>query len=120
MTASRNMMKPMRLLLLAALAGAIGAAIACGTGKIELTDADGFGGEVGGPGAVLPSSSGPPGKAGSGLATGLPCDVQALFENRCISCHSGAMPGSPPLLNYNDLLAPSKSDPAKTMAQASL
>ena len=30
--------------------------------------------------------------AGTGAATGLPCDVQQLFENRCIGCHLGASP----------------------------
>jgi len=110
------MMNSMRhAFFLAAIAGAVAAAIACGTGKLEqLSDV----GELtdSGAGAVLPNA----GPAGSGLATGLPCDVQALLENRCIACHSGSTPSSPRLLDYKDLLAPSKSDPNKTMAQASL
>lgn len=57
----------------------------------------------------------PEGPAGSGLNTKLPCDVQALLENRCIGCHSGSSP--PPLLTYADLIAPSRSNPQKTMAQ---
>jgi mono/diheme cytochrome c family protein len=111
------MMKAMRhVVLLAALAAAVTAAVACGAGKLEqLTDVGTVGGD-GGAGAVLPNA----GPAGSGLATGLPCDVQALLENRCIACHSGTIPDSPRLLDYNDLLAPSRSDPSKTMAQASL
>jgi mono/diheme cytochrome c family protein len=56
----------------------------------------------------------PQGKAGTGEATGLPCDVQAVIENRCIACHGAASP--PPLLNYNDLTAKSTRDPAKTRA----
>jgi hypothetical protein len=55
--------------------------------------------------------------AGTGAATGLPCDVQQLLENRCIGCHLGASP--PALLDYADLLKPS-SDPAKNLAQKSL
>ena len=55
--------------------------------------------------------------AGTGAATGLPCDVQQLLENRCIGCHLG--PSPPALLSYGDLLKPS-SDPAKTLAQRSL
>lgn len=55
--------------------------------------------------------------AGTGAATGLPCDVQQLLENRCIGCHLGKSP--PALLTYDDLLKPS-SDPAKNLAQKSL
>ena len=111
------MMKPMRnVLILTAIAGAVTAAIACGAGKLEeLTDVGGIAPD-GASGAVLPNA----GPAGSGLATGLPCDVQALLENRCITCHSGTTPASPRLLDFKDLTAPSKSDPSKTMAQASL
>jgi mono/diheme cytochrome c family protein len=56
--------------------------------------------------------------AGTGANTGLPCDVQQLLENRCIGCHLGTSP--PPLLTYDNLVAPSKSDPTKSMAQVSL
>ncbi|MBX3220577.1 MAG: hypothetical protein KF795_08670 [Labilithrix sp.] len=63
-------------------------------------------------------SSGPSGPAGSGLATGLPCDVQGILENRCIACHSTDDP--PPLLDYDDLKAPSKKDPKKTIAEVAL
>ena len=55
--------------------------------------------------------------AGTGAATGLPCDVQQLLENRCIGCHLGKSPAA--LLTYDDLLKPS-SDPAKNLAQKSL
>jgi hypothetical protein len=49
------------------------------------------------------------------LATGLPCDVQAVIENRCIACHDGK--GAPPkLLDYATLVAPSTKDPAKSRA----
>ncbi len=58
-----------------------------------------------------------PGGAGTGANTGLPCDVQAILEVRCIGCHSGSSP--PPLLTYKDLTSPSKSDPSKTEAQLS-
>jgi hypothetical protein len=55
------------------------------------------------------------GAAGTGLATGLPCDVQALIENRCIACHDGS--GAPPaLLDYATLTAPSNKDPSKSRA----
>ena len=55
--------------------------------------------------------------AGTGAATGLPCDVQQLLENRCIGCHQGTSP--PPLLTYAELLKPS-SDATKNLAQKSL
>ncbi len=70
------------------------------------------------PPGTEPSSSSPEGPAGSGLATGLPCDVQGILENRCIACHSGEFP--PPLLKYDDLKAPSKKYPGKTMAEAAV
>src|SRR5688572_7323495 len=49
--------------------------------------------------------------AGTGLGTGLPCDVQAVLEDRCIACHSNSSP--PPLLTYSDLVAPSITDTKK-------
>ncbi len=55
--------------------------------------------------------------AGTGAATGLPCDVQQLLENRCIGCHLG--PSPKPLLTYADLTAASATA-GKNMAQQSL
>ncbi len=62
----------------------------------------------------------PPGSAGTGLATGLPCDVQAIIENRCIACHDGNTAGAPKMLDYADLLKPSSSAPSKSIAVLSL
>ncbi len=61
---------------------------------------------------------GPTGAAGTGENTGLPCEVQAVLENRCLACHSGTSP--PPLLDYDDLVAPSVRDPSKTRARLAL
>ena len=83
----------------------------------DVTGEDG-GSSITVPGSSDPSSDAPEGPAGSGLATGLPCDVQGVIENRCIACHSGELP--PPLLDYEDLKAPSKKYPGKTMAEAAL
>jgi cytochrome c5 len=69
---------------------------------------------------VLVGAEGGTGAAGTGLKTGLPCEVQAVLENRCIACHDGTRPESPRLLDYADLVAPSKVDPAKSMAQEAL
>jgi hypothetical protein len=111
-------------LLIGSIVLAVGSALACSSnggildGTFDTTttpgvdagaspDAD----EQGGVGIV-------PGGAGTGADTGLPCDVQAILEVRCIGCHSSASP--PPLLTYANLVAPSKTVPTKTMAQVSL
>src|SRR5690349_1147035 len=54
------------------------------------------------------------GAAGTGLATGLPCDVQGVLENRCIGCHGQATSEAPPLLSYEDFTKPSTADATKT------
>lgn len=107
-------------LLFASIAVAVGAAVACSDSKSNVVEDVTDGGPEGG-GAVLPPSSNgdaPTGPAGSGLLTGLPCDVQAVLENRCIACHDGKAQFA--LLDYDDLVAPSKTDPTKNMAQMSL
>lgn len=76
--------------------------------------------DAGAPDDAAVVDGGTPGKAGSGLNTGLPCDVQAVLENRCIGCHAAGSPTSPPLLDYADLVAPSRIDPEKTRAEVSL
>ena len=108
------------IVLLSAVALGITAAIACSSSSDEVAGedvADGGDPDNEGGGAVLPPS-GSTGPAGSGLATGLPCDVQAVLEDRCIACHSGTTPA--PLLDYDDLLAKSATDPTKTLAQLAL
>src|SRR5688572_27995091 len=57
--------------------------------------------------------------AGTGLFTGLPCEVQAVLENRCIVCHDGTQ-NPPLLLNYDHLVAPSVRDPSKSRAVAAV
>jgi hypothetical protein len=88
------------------------------------SDQDGGGTTDNGGGSDAGSSgsntdAGPLGQAGTGAATGLPCDVQATIENRCLACHDGTMKGAgaPPMLNYNDLMVKSSSDPTKSLAQ---
>ena len=125
---SRNMMGEMRFhrLAYAAICGALAAAIACSKGGTEhLSDLSGFdavdAGDAG-DGVILGPDNQPvpTGPAGTGLATGLPCDVQAVVENRCKSCHEGTTAGAPRLLDYADFKQPSKADPTKTMASMSL
>lgn len=76
--------------------------------------------DAGSPDDAAVVDAGPTGKAGSGLNTGLPCDVQAVLENRCIACHAEGSATAPPLLDYADLVAPSTSDPTRTRAEVSL
>ena len=107
----------------AVLFGFVALAVACGfacgsSSEVQPTDADG------GPPSTLPTSdpasSLPEGPAGTGANTGLPCDVQAVLENRCLTCHDGSMAGVAPLLTYSNLMAKAVSDPTKTLAQLSL
>ena len=104
----------------AVLTAAFAAVVACGSGRLETLDPSH---ELdASSGVIVPIDAGasPQGNAGTGLVTGLPCDVQTLLENRCIGCHDGNTTGAPRLLDYSDLVAASKSDAAKTMAQVAL
>jgi hypothetical protein len=121
-----------RLLVLTTFAGVIIAAAvaaACGSGTNNDLSSGGAGGTADG-GSTLPGNAdaeAPPNEginttgvgAGTGAATGLPCDVQQLLENRCIGCHLATSTSPPPLLTYADLLKPS-SDATKNLAQKSL
>lgn len=107
-------------LLFATIAAATAFALACGQSSLS----DSGDGDAGDDGSIaLPpddTSKTPPGPAGTGLATGLPCDVQAVLENRCLACHDGNTVGATRMLSYDDLMVDSKFDPGKTLAQASL
>jgi hypothetical protein len=104
------------VIVVVAIAGAVGAAVACGSGAIERVSDDGTSPGVDEGGAVLPTT----GPAGSGLVSGLPCDVEALVADRCIACHAGAQPGTPKLSEYGDFVVPSKGFPGKNMAEAAV
>lgn len=54
--------------------------------------------------------------------TGLPCDVSVLLKASCGECHGTKRAKDAPLqiATYEDLLAPSATDPDKTIAQKSL
>jgi hypothetical protein len=121
------MRKPLfRVGVIGGLVVAAAVAAACGTADTATLSGDPGGTEGG---ATIPDDAGgdagpygdginTSGKgAGTGAATGLPCDVQQLLENRCIGCHLGPSPAA--LLTYDDLLKPS-SEPGKTLAQKSL
>lgn len=92
------------------------AAAACGSSNSATDQTDGLGGAAGsgvGGGSSQPPPSGP---------TGLPCDVQTLLADRCWSCHGYPLAKNVPmqLITYEQLTAPSKSEPAKTVAALSV
>jgi hypothetical protein len=82
-------------------------------GTIVTGSGGGPGGSTGGAGA---------GAGGGTVASGLPCDVQALLQTRCVMCHaSPPVNGAPmPLVNFAHLIAASFVDPTKTFAQRAL
>jgi hypothetical protein len=78
------------------------------------------GGATGSGGATAAGTSGgaAAGAAGTAMAmaTGLPCEIDALLQARCRSCH-GERPRAPmSLLTYTDLTAPSATDPGIQVA----
>lgn len=106
----------MRSSLLLGFAAALAAASACYVGPIEKDGAP----------ATNASPTSPPGAEGGGdrtgttAASGLPCDVDALLAKSCRGCHVAGGAAPMPLVTYEDLVAPSKSDPAKDVATASI
>ena len=89
------MRQQLAFLLALGVVGAAVVAAACGTTANGLADPNEADGAAVAPG---PSDGGDVGVetdginttgvgAGTGAATGLPCDVQQLLENRCIGCH---------------------------------
>lgn len=94
------------------------------TGSTGVAGASGSGGASSGPGGNGAAGTG--GQAGTSSGgspgivadNGLPCDVQTMLSNRCLSCH-GTTPieaGLPSLVTRANLMAPSRTDPSKTNA----
>jgi len=98
------------------LAIAVEVFVGC-AGSVGTPAGSGSGGQTTG-GAGTGGGSG----AGGGGGTGMPCDVQALLQNRCLICHSNPpINGAPmPLVTRADLMAPSLADPSQTVAQRAL
>lgn len=78
-----------------------------------------FGVLLGACGADTTSSGG---SSGTPVGQGLPCDVISALQNKCFTCHGTTpTPGAPmSLITYENLTAPSKSDPSKTYAEVSI
>lgn len=70
--------------------------------------------------ATDPAAGGDGSAPAPGAPTGLPCEVDALLAARCRSCHSSTPMAPMALVTYEDLAAPSKSDPNKSTAVAAL
>jgi len=106
-----------RFLLLAASFAAL---VACYVGPIDRGPA-GNGQSTDGtePGDENPSAEGEGEGEGAG-PTGLPCDVDKLLRERCGTCHGANGKAPMPLVTYDDLKAPSKSDADKTTAVLSI
>lgn len=119
--------------LLLPFAVVVGGAAACGDGMISgdlssgngssPSGANGSGGDGGamrgsdggGTNATNTSSSPPPANGA------IPCDVQQLLQDHCLTCHSGATPqGKITLTSYADLTADSPSVSGQTVAQDAL
>jgi hypothetical protein len=85
-------------------------------------------GSGGAPGTVGPGSGsggttgGMGGNTGTVTANGMPCDIQALLQTRCLGCHSDPpVNGAPmPLVSFANLTAPSLFDANQTFAQRAL
>jgi hypothetical protein len=122
-------MRSSHLVFAISAAASMAALLACSSSAEEpAADSDADGGSALGastpPTSTTPASAAlPTGAVGTGEATGLPCDVQAVLENRCITCHGGPAvgganaPGAPSLMTYADLTSKSSADPTKTRAQ---
>lgn len=58
------------------------------------------------------------GGGGGGGVSGLPCEVAAVIQTHCVSCHGASNPmGGTALASYTDLTATSKVNAALTVAQ---
>lgn len=59
---------------------------------------------------------------GGGALTGVPCDVAAVIQDRCLGCHNGGAlsASSLRLTSYDDLVAPSPRNGTQTVAELAL
>jgi len=77
----------------------------------------GTGGAIASSGGVTGAAAGS-GGAGGMVADGLPCDVSALVQNKCATCHGASpLPALPSLVSYQGLTAPAQSAPTMTNAE---
>lgn len=82
----------------------------------------GSGGQAGSGGGGTTAAGGVGGSSTGTSPSGLPCDVQAVFVNRCTSCHGNTPSGGAPraLVTYANLTMADPANPSLTEAQVSL
>jgi mono/diheme cytochrome c family protein len=112
------------------LAGCSGGSVGDTAGEQETTSTSAGGSRSGGGGSKVSSTgsggtTGTMGTAGttSGTApTGLPCDVRDMLMGNCTGCHTDPPQDGVPvgLGSYDDLVAPSVSDPTRKVADVAL
>lgn len=68
------------------------------------------------------SDTDPAAAVGISAFDGLPCDVAKVLAEQCSSCHGPKLAGGAPnhMMTYDDLVAPSASDTARTVAEVSV
>jgi len=111
------------LLWLASCTGTVGDIGGSDAGRPTTGDGGHIGGDGGASGLGGASGGGGvSGAGGGGVASGLPCDVQALLQTRCVGCHASPPVNSAPmpLVSVANLIAASFADPTKTFAQRAL
>jgi len=72
------------------------------------------------PGEEGSSGGASPGSGDAAAASGLPCDVAELLASRCAGCHSTPLRAPVPLVTYEDMIAPSVSDPSRKVAEVAI
>jgi len=97
--------------ILAASVLAVSALAACYTG-----------GGVADQWSPAPNGQGASTSAHSAIPGDLPCDVAQVLSDSCVSCHGSPLTGGAPsrLVSYDDLTAPSMSDPSVTQIEEAI
>lgn len=68
-------------------------------------------------GATASADGGAPRAPAPSAPRGLPCDVDAVLEQRCRACHGAAQTDLPALTSHDEFMAPAPSQPEKRLAE---
>lgn len=73
-------------------------------------------------GSVAPSTTPSGTQVASTSVSGLPCEVATVLATSCASCHGAVPSGGAPnaMVTYEDLVAPSMTDPSQSVAELSV
>ena len=101
-------MNPRLTLIASVLAAAIAAGCYTGGDTVQITA-----------GSTAPGASAGGTQVASASVSGLPCDVATVLATSCSSCHGAVPSGGAPntMMTYEDLVAPSISDPSRSVAE---